>query len=68
MINLINKIYEKEKHKNITKKEIKEMIYFLKDECKYTEFDLSITYYNSGIEGIAFMIELEKFQKNKRNI
>ena len=68
MNNLINKIYEQNKHNKITKKEIKEMILFLKNKCKYTKNELETYYNNSGLPGLLFMTELEKFSKNIENI
>ena len=68
MTNLINKIYEQNKHNKITKKEIKDMINFLKNECKYTLDELETYYSNSGVAGLLFMTELEKFSRNAKNI
>lgn len=68
MNNLINKIYEQNKHNKITKKEIKEMILFLKNKCKYTKNELETYYNNSGLPGLLFMTELEKFNHNAKNI
>ena len=68
MNNLINKIYEQNKHNKITKKEIKEMIDFLKNKCKYTLDKLETYYSNSGVAGLLFMTELEKFSRNAKNI
>ena len=68
MTNLINKIYEQNKHNKITKKEIKEMIDFLKNKCKYTKDELETYYNNSGVSGLLFITELEKFSHNAKNI
>lgn len=68
MNNLINKIYEQNKHNKITKKEIKKVINFLKKDCKYPIEEIEIYYNNSGLPGLLFMTELEKFSKNIENI
>ena len=68
MTNLINKIYEQNKHNKITKKEIKEMIDFIKNKSKYTKDELETYYNNSGVAGLLFMNELEKFHHNAKNI
>lgn len=68
MNNLINKIYEQNKHNRITKKEIKKVINFLKKDCKYPIEELETYYNNSGLAGLLFMTELEKFSKNIENI
>ena len=68
MTNLINKIYEQNKHNKITKKEIKEMINFLKNECKYTLDELETYYSNSGVAGLLIMTDFAKSNRNAKNI
>ena len=68
MNNLINKIYEQNKHNKITKKEIKDTINFLKNDYKYTLEEIETYYNNSGLPGLLFMVELEKFSRNVKNI
>ena len=68
MNNLINKIYEQNKHNRIKKKEIKKVINFLKKDCKYPIEEIETYYNSSGLAGLLFMTELEKFSKNIENI
>ena len=53
---------------NILKKEIKKVINFLKKDCKYPIEEIETYYNSSGLAGLLFMTELEKFSKNIENI
>lgn len=68
MENLIEKIYEQNKHKHIRKKEIEKLLFFLRFSCLYPTHELETYYNNSGLEGLIFMAELEKSSRNMKNI
>lgn len=68
MDNFINKIYEENKHKELTKEEVEEMIYFLIKKCKYPLEKLKTHYIKSGVSALLFLTELEKFQLNHSKI